>query len=79
MDAYRMSARRAVGLPRFERECRLTRGMSGRMEKAFRVPGTQEAGKYAMLQRMVENILEAWKTGRDYGSGKHVIKRPACN
>ena len=41
-------ARRASGLARFERRCRLTR-CGGRYIKAWRVPGTQEHGTHCML------------------------------
>lgn len=45
-------ARRRLGIAKFERECRLAMEL-GRMKKAWRVPGTQEAGRRAMLQRMI--------------------------
>lgn len=41
-------ARKRYGLPKFERECRLTR--EGRyLKKAYKVPGAAEAGQYHML------------------------------
>lgn len=45
-------ARRRLGIAKFERECR-TITECGRVKKAWRVPGTQEAGRHAMLSRMV--------------------------
>lgn len=54
-------ARRAVGLPKFERECRCT--MFGAREmKAYKVPGTREAGQYEMLRyRMADLVKEYTK------------------
>lgn len=43
--------RRSFGMAQFEKNCRLTPEM-GRMKKAWKVPGTQEHGKHAMLFRM---------------------------
>ena len=45
--------RRSYGLPKFEKECRLTPEL-GRMKKAYRVPGTQEAGTYQSLLYQIE-------------------------
>ena len=40
--------RRLSGMARFERDCRMTRE-DGRLKKAWRVPGTQEAGRHNMF------------------------------
>ena len=42
-------ARLETGIARFERECRTIQDGQYR-RKAYRVPGTSEAGKHAMLQ-----------------------------
>ena len=52
------AARKAVGLPAFERNCRLT-GFGSRRMKAWRVPGTQESGQYDMLLRRMNDILRS--------------------
>lgn len=46
--------RRESGMARFERECRLATEC-GRCKKAYRIPGTPEAGKHAMYYYMYEN------------------------
>jgi len=56
MDKAFRQARKEVGLPRFERNCRVIDGDTGRRKKAYAVPGTQEAGRHAMLCRMASNI-----------------------
>jgi len=52
-------ARRELGLPRFERECRLVPFASCRMVKAYKVPGTQEHGTYCMLTAQARRLAEA--------------------
>lgn len=52
-------ARRDVGLPKFERECRCTR-FGSRMMKAYKVPGTREAGQYEMLRTRVQNLVKEY-------------------
>jgi hypothetical protein len=51
MEKTYQTARRRLGIPAFERDCRLTSEL-GRMKKAYRVPGTSEAGRYQMMLRM---------------------------
>jgi len=41
--------RKQSGMAQFERNCRLTRSPNGRLVKAWRVPGTQEAGRHSMF------------------------------
>jgi len=48
MNKHLKQARRELGIPAFEHECRLTR-FGNRMCKAYTVPGTQEAGRHSML------------------------------
>ena len=50
MDEITKKARSLSGLAAFERNCG-TKPMGGKMLKAWRVPGTQEAGRWAMLNR----------------------------
>ena len=55
MDALKLARRtanRRLGWSEFRRNCRLT-AFGGRQCKAWRVPGTPEAGRDAMLSRMV--------------------------
>lgn len=47
------AARRAVGMSRFEKECRMVIGH----KKAYRFPGTVEAREYVILVRRVADIL----------------------
>lgn len=54
-----LKARRAVGLPKFERECRCTMFGSRKM-KAYRVPGTSEAGQYNMLRLRVADLVKEY-------------------
>ena len=56
MDKTTRAARKAVGLPKFERECRCVM-FEGRRCKAWRVPGTTEAGQWAMLHRRMNDLL----------------------
>lgn len=46
------TANRRVGLNKFRKSCRRT-AFLGRMMRAWRVPGTPEHGRDAMLQGMV--------------------------
>jgi len=50
-------ARRLSGLARFERTCRLGT-MGGRRMRAWRIPGTAEAGRHAMLERHAHSIAQ---------------------
>lgn len=54
-------ARRETGLAEFERTCRLTTE-AGRRKKAWKVPGTDEAGKHSMLTRRCQDLVEQWKS-----------------
>lgn len=48
-------ARVSTGIAKFERECRCT--FEGSVwKKAYRVPGTPEAGRYAMLQNFTATL-----------------------
>jgi len=59
MEKALRRARRETGIARFERSCRLTQ--EGRWwKKAWRVPGTREAGRHAMLQ------AETWRRAKRY-------------
>jgi len=55
--AYK-KARRVLGIPRFERECRLTSGDTRRQEKAYKVPGTREHGTHCMLTAQARRMAE---------------------
>lgn len=48
-------ARKTLGIAKFERTCRLT-DFCGKQKKAYKVPGTKEAGRYAMMLRMANSI-----------------------
>lgn len=52
------AARKAVGLPKFERECRTIREPGRHPRKAWRVPGTPESGRHAMLVRAMQDRLD---------------------
>lgn len=54
--AYRV-ARRHYGIPKFEKNCRLTEEIN-RLKKAYKVPGTKESGEYATLCRYVQEYAE---------------------
>ena len=59
MDKLTRKLRKKWGLPKFERECRLTYEGS-RLKKAYKVPGTREHGWHAMMMMQVyRNIEEA--------------------
>lgn len=60
MDKALKKARRETGIARFERECRCIIGLYGRRTKAWKVPGTQQAGRHAMLQ------AETWRRAKRY-------------
>ena len=51
-------AMKHAGLPAIERWCRLTR-YNGKMVKAYRVPGTPEAGRYEMACRMRDEYIKS--------------------
>ena len=52
------TARHRSGIARYERECECK--MEGRRKrKAYLIPGTPEAGEYAMLYRETQRILAA--------------------
>ena len=59
MTKERKQARRETGIAAFERECEceLVTGHDGRRRwtKRYRIPGTPEHGRYAMLQRYTES------------------------
>lgn len=61
MDSYKLAERR-VGIRKFEKGCRLVE-FCGRMQKAWRVPGTQEAGRHAMLRRSVADEADRLRRG----------------
>lgn len=67
MDNALKQARRTTGIACFERECRCILGPHGRRVKAWRVPGTREAGRHAMLQsetnRRYRAIVDAKRDG----------------
>ena len=42
--------RKESGMAKFEKDCRLTYERH-RLKKAYKIPGTQEAGRYAMFIR----------------------------
>lgn len=48
-------ARRAVGLPKFEKECRYTY-FRDVLTKAYKVPATREHGEYCNLRRLACEI-----------------------
>jgi len=49
MDKVWKQARKESGLARFERESTRLTHEEGRLKRAYRVPGTREAGQYHML------------------------------
>lgn len=51
------AARKASGLARFERECPCGL-MAGSWVKRWRIPGTAESGRHAMLLRHFNDLLE---------------------
>ena len=60
--------RRLSGMARFEKNSRLTHDVDGRLVKAWRVPGTAEAGKHNMFLASFRLWLSAdspdwWKKG----------------
>jgi len=55
-EAFR-KARREVGLPSFEQNCRCD-VFNGRRQKAYRIPGTRESGRHAMLVRRASEIAD---------------------
>ena len=59
-------ARKAVGIAAFERSCRKTMNITGRMARAWKVPGTPEHGEHAMLRRSVQNYMNRNHPGADY-------------
>lgn len=53
--------RRQSGMAKFERTCRLTK-MGGRLTKAWKVPGTQEHGRWSSMNRLLyDNVASALK------------------
>lgn len=57
MDEKWKKARRAVGLPKFERECPLT-PENGGLKKSWRVPGTREHGTHHMLCHAARDLIK---------------------
>ena len=57
MDKKLQLARRRSGIASFERKCRLTKENS-RLKKAYRVPGTKEAGRWYMLNSYTNLLLQ---------------------
>ena len=55
--------RRTSGWAAFQRECRLASDC-GRMVKAYRVPGTPEAGREAMFQHLWREHQKALSVGK---------------
>jgi hypothetical protein len=54
------AARKACGLPGFERDCRcINEGRQGRRTKAYKVPGTRERGTYESHMRRVNEAADA--------------------
>lgn len=66
MTSEYRKARRAVGIAAFERGCRETMNTTGRMAKAWRVPGTREAGHHANLRRSLQNYMARHFPGAAY-------------
>jgi len=63
-------ARRLSGLAKFERQCGVARE-GGRCRKAWRVPGTREAGQWSMLASETQRIAYAIVAGHaQYGELK---------
>lgn len=63
MNMQWRQARRETGIAKFERDCReVVCGVHGGgrwwMAKAYRVPGTQEAGRHAMLLAATNDLYE---------------------
>ena len=56
MNKKTRDARRQSGVADLERNCRLTRDTDGRMKKAWRVPGTPEAGTMEMRHSICAQI-----------------------
>ena len=56
-------ARRQVLIAKFERNCRCVQ-FEGRRRKAYAVPGTQEAGRHAMLRRRIWDLVEEYKAAK---------------
>ena len=65
LPQIRRKARRATGIARFERECRCVE-FEGRRRKAWRVPGTREAGKWNMLNVATTDIIDTLKTASGF-------------
>lgn len=64
-------ARRRLGIATFERDCRCTMEQ-GQRKKAWRVPGTREAGTHATLSRMVSDETARLMNGEPGIFGKEV-------
>lgn len=52
-------ARREVKIAKFERRCRCTTE-GNRTKKAYKVPGTAEAGQHAMLRQRVMDMADKY-------------------
>lgn len=57
--AYR-EYRKKSGMAKFERDCRVVANTTGRLAKAYKVPGTREHGEYCMF-------LRRWNDTKDHG------------
>ena len=60
------AARRAVGLPEFERSCRTTQNTTGREALAWKVPGTREHGEHANRVRSAQSYMRRNHPGAAY-------------
>ena len=58
MTKEHKALRRKHGIAKFERECR-TVLFSGRWQKAYRVPGTSEHGKFSMNKAFCELVARS--------------------
>ena len=57
MNSKLKAVRKKYGLPEFEQECRVILS-EGHRKKAYRVPGTPEAGMHAVLIRRVRDEMK---------------------
>jgi len=59
MDKALKKAHRMTGIARMERECRVT-WFCDRLRLAYKVSGTQEAGRWAMLNRRTQELADRY-------------------
>tara|TARA_B100000131_G_scaffold122529_1_gene119627 strand:+ start:111 stop:359 length:249 start_codon:yes stop_codon:yes gene_type:complete len=69
IDKEMRRLRKHYGLPKFERECRLTHEGS-RLKKAYKVPGTREHGYHAMMMMQIRRVLNSLKPYLDIETGE---------